>query len=162
MRFFSFVNLLISKEVITFACRIFLMIRRPPRSTLFPYTTLFRSCPSVDRGTAGTRWLTPHPSAQFERLCGNAQAPAPDHPDPRRSAPPSARFHTFRDWRQYPPRAQPSLFQSHSSCTDRDRPNTNRTSRSCPHRRNSEWLYGTQPRPADNRTRNSRKDQPNY
>src|SRR3712207_8083460 len=23
---------------------IFLMIRRPPRSTLFPYTTLFRSC----------------------------------------------------------------------------------------------------------------------
>src|SRR5258708_17872917 len=27
----------------------FLMIRRPPRSTLFPYTTLFRS---VDRGAA--------------------------------------------------------------------------------------------------------------
>src|SRR3989442_15831695 len=27
----------------------FLMIRRPPRSTLFPYTTLFRSC-----GAAGT------------------------------------------------------------------------------------------------------------
>src|SRR2546430_7759896 len=26
----------------------FLMIRRPPRSTLFPYTTLFRSC-HVDR-----------------------------------------------------------------------------------------------------------------
>src|SRR3990167_5478116 len=24
-------------------CRLFLMIRRPPRSTLFPYTTLFRS-----------------------------------------------------------------------------------------------------------------------
>src|SRR5258708_37529247 len=24
----------------------FLMIRRPPRSTLFPYTTLFRSCDS--------------------------------------------------------------------------------------------------------------------
>src|SRR5499433_4258374 len=28
----------------------FLMIRRPPRSTLFPYTTLFRSwCPPVQR-----------------------------------------------------------------------------------------------------------------
>src|SRR5260370_38973921 len=27
----------------------FLMIRRPPRSTLFPYTTLFRSVP-VERG----------------------------------------------------------------------------------------------------------------
>src|SRR3712207_7913369 len=25
------------------------MIRRPPRSTLFPYTTLFRSCPSLAR-----------------------------------------------------------------------------------------------------------------
>src|SRR4029434_8008870 len=25
-------------------CDFFLMIRRPPRSTLFPYTTLFRSC----------------------------------------------------------------------------------------------------------------------
>src|SRR3712207_8704286 len=29
-------------------CFFFLMIRRPPRSTLFPYTTLFRS--GVDRG----------------------------------------------------------------------------------------------------------------
>src|SRR2546421_1028025 len=27
----------------------FLMIRRPPRSTLFPYTTLFRSVPKADR-----------------------------------------------------------------------------------------------------------------
>src|SRR2546422_7202243 len=27
------------------------MIRRPPRSTLFPYTTLFRSCPSSLRLT---------------------------------------------------------------------------------------------------------------
>src|SRR5256885_17200068 len=26
----------------------FLMIRRPPRSTLFPYTTLFRSIPLID------------------------------------------------------------------------------------------------------------------
>src|SRR2546426_6739843 len=31
----------------------FLMIRRPPRSTLFPYTTLFRS-PEPRRGRAGT------------------------------------------------------------------------------------------------------------
>src|SRR2546422_7229458 len=39
------------------------MIRRPPRSTLFPYTTLFRSgCPSG--GTGGTRHTqgrTPRP-----------------------------------------------------------------------------------------------------
>src|SRR2546430_9099950 len=30
------------------------MIRRPPRSTLFPYTTLFRSCPHhIERESAG-------------------------------------------------------------------------------------------------------------
>src|SRR2546422_1125504 len=28
------------------------MIRRPPRSTLFPYTTLFRSCDGLMHGTA--------------------------------------------------------------------------------------------------------------
>src|SRR2546430_11416125 len=31
----------------------FLMIRRPPRSTLFPYTTLFRSQSRRDRGAPG-------------------------------------------------------------------------------------------------------------
>src|SRR5260370_3804546 len=38
------------------------MIRRPPRSTLFPYTTLFRSCvrqvganPGLPRGVVGSR-----------------------------------------------------------------------------------------------------------
>src|SRR5438876_4566970 len=33
----------------------FLMIRRPPRSTLFPYTTLFRSPCSGARGGRGRR-----------------------------------------------------------------------------------------------------------
>src|SRR3712207_9334603 len=36
---FVFIQLLISSAHLFF----FLMIRRPPRSTLFPYTTLFRS-----------------------------------------------------------------------------------------------------------------------
>src|SRR5256885_7081099 len=30
-----------------FCCFFFLMIRRPPRSTLFPYTTLFRSVANI-------------------------------------------------------------------------------------------------------------------
>src|SRR2546425_12661378 len=38
----------------------FLMIRRPPRSTLFPYTTLFRSCrpdrQRVARRSRGMGW----------------------------------------------------------------------------------------------------------
>src|SRR3712207_8223815 len=41
----------------------FLMIRRPPRSTLFPYTTLFRSRPGrvldVDRVVGGELGLAP-------------------------------------------------------------------------------------------------------
>src|SRR6266446_9326482 len=46
-----------------FLCFFFLMIRRPPRSTLFPYTTLFRSrhTESADRRrppeVAARRWV---------------------------------------------------------------------------------------------------------
>src|SRR3712207_7360965 len=42
-------------------CFFFLMIRRPPRSTLFPYTTLFRSPAAVRReGGAAGRPAAPH------------------------------------------------------------------------------------------------------
>src|SRR2546421_9253311 len=34
------------------------MIRRPPRSTLFPYTTLFRSMTAQSRRMPGLRWAT--------------------------------------------------------------------------------------------------------
>src|SRR5437870_8041644 len=37
-------RLLLFRLVIFLTFFFFLMIRRPPRSTLFPYTTLFRSC----------------------------------------------------------------------------------------------------------------------
>src|SRR2546422_3125410 len=47
----------------------FLMIRRPPRSTLFPYTTLFRS-PTAPAGPAGP-----------------ARRPAGERPDSVKSAP---------------------------------------------------------------------------
>src|SRR2546430_12547491 len=42
----------------------FLMIRRPPRSTLFPYTTLFRSVPPAVAPALSPRqraWPTPRP-----------------------------------------------------------------------------------------------------
>src|SRR5258706_2107504 len=35
------------------------MIRRPPRSTLFPYTTLFRSLDEVDEGAQRRRDMAP-------------------------------------------------------------------------------------------------------
>src|SRR3712207_9007470 len=37
------------------------MIRRPPRSTLFPYTTLFRSQPAQHRGRVPRRRVLPGP-----------------------------------------------------------------------------------------------------
>src|SRR6266511_2650527 len=40
-------------------CFFFLMIRRPPRSTLFPYTTLFRS--------NTTHWIVPVPSRSWRK-----------------------------------------------------------------------------------------------
>src|SRR3972149_8277665 len=38
----------------------FLMIRRPPRSTLFPYTTLFRSTRTLSAGRRRRRWQDNH------------------------------------------------------------------------------------------------------
>src|ERR1044071_10256505 len=43
-------------------CFFFLMIRRPPRSTLFPYTTLFRS-PAVRRAHRIRLRSSTHPAA---------------------------------------------------------------------------------------------------
>src|SRR5580765_8856017 len=63
----------------------FLMIRRPPRSTLFPYTTLFRSAPtltgeadpprrrqaarSVGADRKSTRLNSSHPSISYAVFC---------------------------------------------------------------------------------------------
>src|SRR3712207_7616529 len=46
-----------------------LMIRRPPRSTLFPYTTLFRSCSTSHRSTPPATVASPtRSSAHDHRL----------------------------------------------------------------------------------------------
>src|SRR3712207_8981177 len=47
----------------------FLMIRRPPRSTLFPYTTLFRSACGRCRGSAARRPRSPR------SVCGDRALP---------------------------------------------------------------------------------------
>src|SRR2546425_3633294 len=59
------------------------MIRRPPRSTLFPYTTLFRSCPSPRpdiRRRDPTLQRTP-----WRRRCGGRKG-STSAPAPKRSA----------------------------------------------------------------------------
>src|SRR5260370_23746606 len=58
------------------------MIRRPPRSTLFPYTTLFRSARPGVRGSAAhagysTAGSAPVRAASAPRACPAAPAPAP-------------------------------------------------------------------------------------
>src|SRR2546430_11944710 len=53
----------------------FLMIRRPPRSTLFPYTTLFRSTCPVHR--------QPGPRRQERRRQPQARVPGPDRKSTR-------------------------------------------------------------------------------
>src|SRR5258708_22593896 len=45
----------------------FLMIRRPPRSTLFPYTTLFRSQPELPQDRLG---MPGKLLVRFVRFCG--------------------------------------------------------------------------------------------
>src|SRR5436190_3436715 len=49
----------------------FLMIRRPPRSTLFPYTTLFRSRPRAARRD--------RPSCVDDRPTGRSRARSEEH-----------------------------------------------------------------------------------
>src|SRR5690349_23883452 len=47
------------------------MIRRPPRSTLFPYTTLFRSDVATDTARVGMGihpWADPNLDEDFERV----------------------------------------------------------------------------------------------
>src|ERR1017187_10726640 len=57
-------------------CFFFLMIRRPPRSTLFPYTTLFRSQGAPENfETAGTRSVSRPCQIRSEEHTSELQSP---------------------------------------------------------------------------------------
>src|SRR3989442_4160530 len=51
----------------------FLMIRRPPRSTLFPYTTLFRSHGGEGESARDRHWARPARCGPVAQLAGRAQ-----------------------------------------------------------------------------------------
>src|SRR5260370_30098126 len=57
------------------------MIRRPPRSTLFPYTTLFRSSCGAERGSARCAGRGGGPRGDFGRcsLVSRAAARSEEH-----------------------------------------------------------------------------------
>src|SRR5438270_11942230 len=52
----------------TYISLFFLMLRRPPRSTLFPYTTLFRSGQAGEEDELAERARMPAVHAQRDRL----------------------------------------------------------------------------------------------
>src|SRR5438270_8665859 len=54
----------------------FLLIRRPPRSTLFPYTTLFRSLPRSDSTRNASHSSARGPSGK-RRACSATSVSAP-------------------------------------------------------------------------------------
>src|SRR3712207_7718269 len=74
------------------------MIRRPPRSTLFPYTTLFRSLEKLRNrakaeetnsfglmGEILTAWKADYKEGGFDRLLTNWKAPSQVNPEMNRS-----------------------------------------------------------------------------
>src|SRR3712207_8934192 len=73
----------------------FLMIRRPPRSTLFPYTTLFRSRGLRGRGTR-RRLPWPWPIPTRSAACSRSSAPPCC---PYRGSSPGRRASTATPWR---------------------------------------------------------------
>src|SRR5260370_14385564 len=86
----------------------FLMIRRPPRSTLFPYTTLFRSRPA--HRTEAT-------AARVARLGRDRRRPRQDLPRPRRALRRGRAGDCAGRWRRPPDRRRSeehtSELQSH-------------------------------------------------
>src|SRR6266516_6704596 len=75
--FYMYVHLFIYSAVLSifFCLFFFLMIRRPPRSTLFPYTTLFRSPPPC-WSAATRRWSArPQSWCRSEEHTSELQSP---------------------------------------------------------------------------------------
>src|SRR5260370_22129804 len=68
------------------------MIRRPPRSTLFPYTTLFRSSAAAPPPDAAS--LSPDRAGATRRMHTRCWYPDAPPPEPMRCFPPRSEEHT--------------------------------------------------------------------
>src|SRR5689334_25324549 len=77
----------------------FLMIRRPPRSTLFPYTTLFRSRPEHDAVAHRGELVEERVDLREPRLVDDERVVAslPRVVDPHHRAGDAARAHLLRE-----------------------------------------------------------------
>src|SRR5258707_3480269 len=70
------------------------MIRRPPRSTLFPYTTLFRSCGSTRRSAANLMSKAPCVSCVSASQQSRTSRTSADVSHKRHMAPSRSEEHT--------------------------------------------------------------------
>src|SRR6185295_13872336 len=88
----------------------FLMIRRPPRSTLFPYTTLFRSDPRSDVYSFGV--------LVYEMIAGRPPFMAKDYLEVivKHLKEPPAPFHTARPDLSIPMEVEDLVFR----CLEKD------------------------------------------
>src|SRR3990170_7945996 len=70
----------LTSHLLAWICFFFLMIRRPPRSTLFPYTTLFRSAPTArsEPGRCPCRWRRGRPRRRRSEE-HTSELQSPDH-----------------------------------------------------------------------------------
>src|SRR5438034_8622123 len=68
----------LSHDILHFSFLFFLMIRRPPRSTLFPYTTLFRSA-SSKRSSAATQPANSWARATCRRMWARSPSRSEEH-----------------------------------------------------------------------------------
>src|SRR6266566_7217928 len=72
----AMLDVLICRLILLFLSSFFfLMIRRPPRSTLFPYTTLFRSPTGSRRWNATPSWTWRTPRSRSEEHTSELQSP---------------------------------------------------------------------------------------
>src|SRR2546430_13231110 len=99
----------------------FLMIRRPPRSTLFPYTTLFRSPVEhlIEGGGAGggerDAEISPHQRAQRRRPGAREQRPDDGGEADERDDPGLRQLEVAApQWRRYLDRKSTRLNSRHS------------------------------------------------
>src|SRR3712207_9105241 len=97
----------------------FLMIRRPPRSTLFPYTTLFRSPADLRDGGRAARRRTLRSAVRGLLVRADPGYPAPRPVrDPGGCAPPPFPARPREVARRQAPRAE-SAAEQHDVLTDR-------------------------------------------
>src|SRR2546426_6509496 len=90
------------------------MIRRPPRSTLFPYTTLFRSPRSPRRWISGCSWAAPWPSSRSatrSRCWNSSEQGGNDHGLESRQVP-----RHLRQEGVLPPRSEEHTSELQSPC----------------------------------------------